>query len=223
VDKSPDAFRTISEVAETLETPAHVLRFWESRFPQIRPVKRAGGRRYYRPADVALLTGIKHLLHAEGLTIRGVQKILREQGVRHVASLSGQDYIEPAEHEEAALEAALTLNFGPLEGEDALPEKTASATIVTLETSARRQSTAKPVQKSLQPPLPDLFAALPAAEGARESDHPVNQPPLALIDRLRALPAHALAQSDIAAHLLLRLQALHQQIVAGADQAATSR
>ena len=88
MDKSADAFRTISEVAEHLETPAHVLRFWESRFPQIRPVKRAGGRRYYRPSDVALLTGIKRLLHDEGLTIRGVQKILREQGVRHVSGLS---------------------------------------------------------------------------------------------------------------------------------------
>jgi DNA-binding transcriptional MerR regulator len=90
MEKSPDAFRTISEVADHLDTPAHVLRFWESRFPQIKPVKRAGGRRYYRPADVALLAGIRHLLHDEGLTIRGVQKILREQGVRHVASLSGQ-------------------------------------------------------------------------------------------------------------------------------------
>lgn len=88
MDKSPDAFRTISEVADQLETPAHVLRFWESRFPQIRPVKRAGGRRYYRPSDVALLTGIKRLLHDEGLTIRGVQKILRDHGVRHVAGLS---------------------------------------------------------------------------------------------------------------------------------------
>ncbi len=89
MDKSPEAFRTISEVAESLETPAHVLRFWESRFPQIKPVKRAGGRRYYRPADVALLSGIRHLLHHEGMTIRGVQKILREQGVRHVAALAG--------------------------------------------------------------------------------------------------------------------------------------
>lgn len=88
MDKSPDAFRTISEVAEYLDTPAHVLRFWESRFPQIKPVKRAGGRRYYRPADVALLGGIKRLLHNEGLTIRGVQKILRDQGVRHVAGLT---------------------------------------------------------------------------------------------------------------------------------------
>lgn len=97
MDKSPEAFRTISEVAEALETPAHVLRFWESRFPQIRPVKRAGGRRYYRPADVALLSGIRHLLHDEGMTIRGVQKILREQGVRHVASLgAGRDLIDDA-------------------------------------------------------------------------------------------------------------------------------
>nr|WP_101341019.1 MerR family transcriptional regulator [Cereibacter azotoformans] len=91
MEKSAEAFRTISEVAEILETPAHVLRFWESRFPQIRPVKRAGGRRYYRPSDVALLAGIRRLLHDEGMTIRGVQKILREQGVRHVASLSGQE------------------------------------------------------------------------------------------------------------------------------------
>ena len=91
MDKSADAFRTISEVAEHLETPAHVLRFWESRFPQIRPVKRAGGRRYYRPSDVALLTGIKRLLHNEGMTIRGVQKILREQGVRHVAGITGEE------------------------------------------------------------------------------------------------------------------------------------
>jgi DNA-binding transcriptional MerR regulator len=93
MDKSPDAFRTISEVAESLETPAHVLRFWESRFPQIKPVKRAGGRRYYRPADVALLTGIKRLLHEEGLTIRGVQKILRDQGARHVAGLGGDSVV----------------------------------------------------------------------------------------------------------------------------------
>jgi len=86
--KSPDAFRTISEVSEWLDTPTHVLRFWESRFTQVKPVKRAGGRRYYRPADMLLLGGIKHLLHSDGITIRGVQKILREQGIKHVAGLS---------------------------------------------------------------------------------------------------------------------------------------
>lgn len=94
MDKSPDAFRTISEVAELLETPAHVLRFWESRFPQIKPVKRAGGRRYYRPADMALLAGIRKLLHDEGITIRGVQKILREQGVRHVSGLTEESEVD---------------------------------------------------------------------------------------------------------------------------------
>ena len=78
--KSTEAFRTISEVADDLEVPKHVLRFWEMRFPQIKPMKRGGGRRYYRPADVELLKGIRHLLHAEGYTIKGVQKILRDQG-----------------------------------------------------------------------------------------------------------------------------------------------
>ncbi|QPM89460.1 MerR family transcriptional regulator [Pseudooceanicola algae] len=86
--KSAEAFRTISEVAEWLETPAHVLRFWESKFAQIRPVKRAGGRRYYRPADMELLGGIKRLLHDEGMTIKGVQKMLRDHGVAHVAAMS---------------------------------------------------------------------------------------------------------------------------------------
>ncbi len=89
--KSADAFRTISEVAELLDTPAHVLRFWESRFPQVKPVKRAGGRRYYRPADVALLGGIKALLHEDGLTIRGVQKLLKDLGPRHVAAMADSD------------------------------------------------------------------------------------------------------------------------------------
>jgi len=88
MEKSAEAFRTISEVSDLLDTPAHVLRFWESRFSQVKPVKRAGGRRYYRPADLSLLGGIKKLLHEDGMTIRGVQKILREQGVRHVATLS---------------------------------------------------------------------------------------------------------------------------------------
>ncbi|MCF3594388.1 MerR family transcriptional regulator [Rhodobacteraceae bacterium LMO-12] len=86
--KSAEAFRTISEVADWLGSPAHVLRFWESKFSQVKPVKRAGGRRYYRPADMLLLGGIKKLLHDDGMTIKGVQKILREQGVKHVSDLS---------------------------------------------------------------------------------------------------------------------------------------
>lgn len=84
MDKAPDAFRTISEVADDLDVPQHVLRFWESRFNQIRPMKRAGGRRYYRADDVDLLRGIRQLLYGEGYTIRGVQRILKEQGVKFV-------------------------------------------------------------------------------------------------------------------------------------------
>jgi DNA-binding transcriptional MerR regulator len=87
LDKSPEAFRTISEVADDLDLPQHVLRFWESRFAQIRPMKRAGGRRYYRPDDVALLRGIRHLLYGQGYTIRGVQRILRERGLRFVQTV----------------------------------------------------------------------------------------------------------------------------------------
>ncbi|WP_296425034.1 MerR family transcriptional regulator [Yoonia sp.] len=85
--KAKDAFRTISEVADWLDTPTHVLRFWESKFSQIRPVKGAGGRRYYRPEDMELLAGIKQLLHEDGLTIKGTQKLLREKGAKHVATL----------------------------------------------------------------------------------------------------------------------------------------
>ncbi|MEJ8560798.1 MerR family transcriptional regulator [Yoonia sp. GPGPB17] len=85
--KAKDAFRTISEVADWLDTPTHVLRFWESKFSQIKPVKGAGGRRYYRPTDMDLLGGIKKLLHEDGLTIKGTQKLLREKGVKHVAGL----------------------------------------------------------------------------------------------------------------------------------------
>jgi len=84
LEKAPEAFRTISEVADELEVPKHVLRFWEAKFAQLKPMKRGGGRRYYRPEDVALLRGIRFLLYNDGYTIRGVQKILREQGPRYV-------------------------------------------------------------------------------------------------------------------------------------------
>ena len=93
MDKSADAFRTISEVAEVLGVEAHVLRFWETRFPQIRPVKRAGGRRYFRPTDVALLGGIRFLLRERGMTIRGVQKMLREEGISAVMELAEIDRV----------------------------------------------------------------------------------------------------------------------------------
>ncbi|MGA2568598.1 MAG: MerR family transcriptional regulator [Pseudolabrys sp.] len=108
--KAPDAFRSISEVADELDLPQHVLRFWESRFRDIRPMKRGGGRRYYRPDDVNLLHGIRHLLYGEGYTIRGVQRILREQGAKFVAVVWQEGAPQPphgaTEDEDLAEEAA---------------------------------------------------------------------------------------------------------------------
>lgn len=107
-DKSPDAFRTISEVADDLDLPQHVLRFWETRFSHIKPLKRGGGRRYYRPDDVELLRGIRHLLYGEGYTIKGVQRILKEQGPRFVMQVWRADglpvpavarSVDPADYE----------------------------------------------------------------------------------------------------------------------------
>jgi DNA-binding transcriptional MerR regulator len=95
LDKAPDAFRTISEVADDLDVPQHVLRFWESRFTQIRPMKRAGGRRYYRADDVDLLRGIRQLLYGEGYTIRGVQRLLKEHGVKFVQTVWQEGAAQP--------------------------------------------------------------------------------------------------------------------------------
>ena len=95
MEKSPDAFRTISEVAEDLDIPQHVLRFWETRFGQIRPLKRGGGRRYYRPDDVDLLKGIRHLLYSEGYTIKGVQRILKEDGPKAVQAIGRTGIVNP--------------------------------------------------------------------------------------------------------------------------------
>lgn len=107
MNKSPDAFRTISEVAEDIDLPQHVLRFWETRFREIKPLKRGGGRRYYRPDDVDLLRGIKHLLYEEGYTIRGLQRILKEQGIRYVIGV-GKGEITPVAPENLPPMAAVT-------------------------------------------------------------------------------------------------------------------
>lgn len=85
-EKSAQAFRTISEVAEELDVPAHVLRFWETKFSAVAPLKRGGGRRYYRPSDVALLRGVRRLLYEQGLTIKGLQKLMRERGAKHISA-----------------------------------------------------------------------------------------------------------------------------------------
>jgi DNA-binding transcriptional MerR regulator len=138
MDKSPEAFRTISEVADWLGTPTHVLRFWESRFTQVKPVKRAGGRRYYRPRDMELLGGIKKLLHDDGMTIRGVQKLLREEGVRHVSALSPQigpddgDAVRDSDVIEArASEAPMAVDVPRAKPQNVVPIKAPPATAPT--------------------------------------------------------------------------------------------
>lgn len=108
--KAPDAFRTISEVSEQLDVPQHVLRFWEAKFAQVRPLKRAGGRRYYRPDDIDLLKGIRALLYNDGLTIKGVQKVLREQGAKHVSEV-GRHGAKPVRR---TSDAAVLEDAGPL-------------------------------------------------------------------------------------------------------------
>ncbi|MGR3711737.1 MAG: MerR family transcriptional regulator [Shimia sp.] len=161
--KSRDAFRTISEVAEWLDIQAHVLRFWESKFTQVKPVKRAGGRRYYRPQDMMLLGGIKKLLHEDGMTIKGAQKLLREQGVKHVSSLShaldDDDTVEavavevPAEtpvEPAAELAAVVTPLFEALPEQSAPEAETAEAVEISSEDVT-------PEATQEEPPA-DLFA-----------------------------------------------------------------
>ncbi len=131
MDKAPDAFRTISEVAQELDIPQHVLRFWETRFSQIKPMKRSGGRRYYRPDDVDLLKGIRRLLYGEGYTIRGVQRILKEHGIKSVQGLAdssaavsfgaiedaiGQSLMEP--EDEAPIRGLADSDDDDLQGEE---------------------------------------------------------------------------------------------------------
>lgn len=114
MDKSPDAFRTISEAAEELDLPQHVLRFWETRFSHIKPLKRGGGRRYYRPDDLLLLKGIRHLLYDQGFTIKGVQRILKDQGVRQVIAIGESGSIEQlAEKGDDALALAAGASLNP--------------------------------------------------------------------------------------------------------------
>jgi DNA-binding transcriptional MerR regulator len=163
VDKAPDAFRTISEVAEELDLPQHVLRFWETRFAQIRPMKRGGGRRYYRPDDVDLLRGIRHLLYGEGYTIRGVQRILKDHGVRFVQTVWQAGAPQPArapgdlEHEVSGEKGAAERGRGlfgllpSLLGKD--DEKAAGSPIAALSTARR------------EPPIEDVTAAAPAENG----------------------------------------------------------
>jgi DNA-binding transcriptional MerR regulator len=219
MDKSPDAFRTISEVAEYLDTPAHVLRFWESRFPQIKPVKRAGGRRYYRPTDIALLTGIKRLLHDEGLTIRGVQKILRDHGVRHVAGLSDDS---------VSIDDVIAVGEPLTDDLTAVPDGVPEAGFIAID-DAEPDAQAPP-QRWAEPapsgqtglPLFDTPPALARTETPKPAAHSPRKPTLrddtTFASLIRALPPRSLTshRAEVAA-LARQLATLRAQAAARAQ------
>lgn len=180
--KAPEAFRTISEVSDILDTPAHVLRFWESKFYQIRPVKRAGGRRYYRPDDMALLAGIRMLLQDQGMTIRGVQKVLQEQGVRHVASLAPDPSVEEsfeAESLAGADEPAAVQDLD--EGHRQRPDRAdAPLTAPPPRPEAARPTAPLPLQPEEAPGAapespPDIAARPPEAARPAPADEPADR------------------------------------------------
>ena len=163
--KSPDAFRTIREVADWLETPAHVLRFWESKFSQVKPVKRAGGRRYYRPDDMLLLGGIKRLLHEDGMTIKGVQKKLRTEGIKAVSELSQELETENS----AVIEATASLVPEPTITELPVPEP-------------------EPSMPEPEPPVPEPEPPAPEPEPEPPMPAPEPDPELSSVfSRLEAL------------------------------------
>ncbi|SPF80337.1 MerR family transcriptional regulator [Pseudoprimorskyibacter insulae] len=179
MSKSKDAFRTISEVADWLDTPAHVLRFWESKFTQVKPVKRAGGRRYYRPADMMLLGGLKKLLHEDGLTIKGAQKVLREQGVKYVSGLS-----QPVDPEDDTLNADL--------------DQFAEAPFVEVEAEPERE-TVVPFAKPAVPARPPLEAAAPAEQPADDPTQTNEEAQVAATDAGDAPAPNAPAPLEAAA------------------------
>ncbi|WP_373356854.1 MerR family transcriptional regulator [Pseudoroseicyclus sp. CXY001] len=230
--KSKDAFRTISEVADWLETPAHVLRFWESKFSQVRPVKRAGGRRYYRPDDMALLGGIKALLHNEGMTIKGVQKLLREQGAAHVAALApphpGDDVFEgrlarpmlrvvedsPEEAaEDEAAEAPAFTTYAAAAAAAEEPDEVEEAEIVPEAPPeaepAPEEAEIVPVEELAAPP--EEQAAAPVAPALPRRRH-------WLLGRLAAAPRPALGSEGPALRALAGRLAAHRDLLASAGK-----
>ncbi len=215
MDKSPEAFRTISEVADWLGTPAHVLRFWESRFSQVKPVKRAGGRRYYRPADMALLGGIKRLLHDDGMTIRSVQKLLRETGVKHVATFSPPldlsadatngpllegEAIAGFAHDVPTAPAENVIPLMPAGAEDADPD----ISVEEAERLIAPAASAGPAAAQTGEPE-DTEAQFAASLEPQEAELPLadEAPPLVFSHRSRDVPAAANESADDAAPVLV--------------------
>jgi len=180
LEKAPDAFRTISEVADEIDVPQHVLRFWEGRFPQIRPMKRGGGRRYYRPDDVDLLRGIRHLLYGEGYTIRGVQRILREHGAGFVQNVWRAGAEPPPESEEdrqgaepAASDEQNSFAFSGLHDEERAAN-VGAAKVGTVKSGAAkppaRRAATPENRRKLQAALDELLTCRRIIDGALRED-----------------------------------------------------
>jgi DNA-binding transcriptional MerR regulator len=198
LDKAPDAFRTISEVADELDIPQHVLRFWETRFSQIKPMKRSGGRRFYRPDDVDLLRGIRRLLYGEGYTIRGVQRILKEQGIKAVQRLS--DTSTPVPSLYALDDGVRTRTPRPADASDDSPElDQADAVEDDFDDEPAPAPAAPPPRRMMATPLPrvdpPLRSEAPPEEPRREpvmtarapvaAPAPAAQPDRQPLDRIR--------------------------------------
>ena len=226
MEKSRDAFRTISEVAEWLDVPTHVLRFWESRFSQIKPVKRAGGRRYYRPSDMRVIGGVKALLHDQGMTIRGVQKLFREKGIKHISShapeLYGDDIpqkSDPAiiEHKSDDTEptqpapvARFTRSAAPdpiVDERDPIGEHDVAVEMKepTVEFAHDKASISEPEAAPSQTPQG-------AAQTDPTDDDEAHAKGASIAARLRAIPhERLLGHRDLLANAALKLKAIHER------------
>lgn len=207
-DKAPDAFRTISEVADELDLPQHVLRFWESRFREIKPMKRGGGRRYYRPDDIDLLRGIRHLLYGEGYTIRGVQRILREQGIKFVQTVWEEGAAQPPhgsveESEEEYAEEEATSAAEMLEEESGLSGRLSS--LIGRDLGDRRDDIAERREPPMQS-APTLRVEREDRASYRPTETEADRPP-----EPRAVPAAPSAQPAFTRADLSKLHAaLHE-------------
>lgn len=210
--KSPDAFRTISEVSSDLDVPQHVLRFWEGKFAQIKPLKRGGGRRYYRPEDVDLLRGIQHLLYGDGYTIKGVQKLLRENGVKYVVAAGRREQPSAKAKAEAPIPAETPAPAAPpltapgAETPQAMPAATPQPT-ASLGGAPHFAPVASPAPSPEAPPEPELPLTGPLTQPAPEPVAVAPEPEtvVAKIDE----DAES-RRIEAAAKLLARLKALRR-------------
>ena len=212
MDKAPDAYRTISEVATDLDLPQHVLRFWETRFAQIKPLKRGGSRRYYRPDDVDLVRGIKHLLHGTGYTIKGVQRILKEEGIKHVQVIGRTGKVPgKVPPQDASVDQVLASPLkSKAEAVPAQPSKPGSAEDLAALIAPRPRAAPRGVRRSKE--QLGLFGELPEAPGESSSAQAV----------ARMLPS-AWQGMSVSGQLAQRLQSVLAELEECGQLVATAR